>query len=499
MINLFDRIVFLFITKPGNKRLILQDDKSYRKNWKVELKLLVRQNDENSDLSLANTEGPNIPEQYEFLIEFEFIRRFNGVDLALTFFCEKTVHIELSLYYKLSTYLSFFELFGLRVTIVSIVLNGIESNKEFYIEINSHNTPGNVCNIEILNCKIKNLKINRGNVFMNWRCDGDITLIDNDRVEYGFSDKSELDEEKINGLIVPGESSGTTLKFEGSIKEVLLIGGFRSLEFPKVKINTVQLWSSDVSLLRFHESTINVLMLSSCQIGNFTIENINGEAFYDRRKNIATKLFLKETKIRNLFLREQIIGKKEGLEFNLDGESINKETVIETTLVTWDFDGIVDVGKYQESKRKFLNLLKHHYNERQNTYQSQVVNSLEKKWYLSIYKSDVSLLMSAISNDFGLSLRLPFLWIITLLLFQTYLTLELSGECAFVFGKNWGIFFNILNPTHKSGLFVNLLNDCEIKNMPTNWIYLIDNLNRILIGYMIFQFAVAFRYRFRLR
>ena len=208
---------------------------------------------------------------------------------------------------------------------------------------------------------------------------------------------------------------------------------------------------------------------------------------------------MSKNSIGSLTILEQKVSQKEGVTFKLNNENFHKDLTLQTSLVEWSFDGISDEDVYSENKRRFLNLFKSFYQEQQNTFQSQMFNALEKKWYQSFYKYDFSLFMSSISNNFGLSLALPLLWIGLLVFSQTFLMILLAEDCRPILLENWGIFLNILNPTHTSSLFIEFLSNCSPSVTYKNWIYLIDNINRILVGYMIFQFAVAFRYKFRLR
>jgi len=98
-----------------------------------------------------------------------------------------------------------------------------------------------------------------------------------------------------------------------------------------------------------------------------------------------------------------------------------------------------------------------------------------------------------------LSLGLPIFGIIAISLLETSTLLWFSHNCYPILLKNWGVFFHLINPTHKTSLFLEILGDCIPPQYYLNWLPLIDNIGRIFIGYLIFQFANAFRYKYRLR
>ena len=161
------------------------------------------------------------------------------------------------------------------------------------------------------------------------------------------------------------------------------------------------------------------------------------------------------------------------------------------------YNGIVLNKQYHEGKRRLINTLKNYYQKNDDVLNTQLMNSYERKWYFQNNSSSFTLALAFLSNDFGLSLIRPLLWILLFVAIQIVIILIFSGCCFNDLVENWGLFFNLINPAHKTSLFV--LEECNPSIMYKNVLNITDNINRIIIGFLIFQFASAFRYKYKLR
>lgn len=172
---------------------------------------------------------------------------------------------------------------------------------------------------------------------------------------------------------------------------------------------------------------------------------------------------------------------------------------VELNEVEWNYNGIVSSDTYPEGKRKFINLLKNYYVGKDDILNTQLQYAFEKKWYLENHRNDFPLWLTRWSNNFGLSLVLPVIGILLICIIESSIILKLSYNCYQTLCENWGVFFHLLNPTHNTNIFTDVLGECPYPKYYSNFLPLIDNIGRILIGYLIFQFANAFRYKYKLR
>lgn len=108
--------------------------------------------------------------------------------------------------------------------------------------------------------------------------------------------------------------------------------------------------------------------------------------------------------------------------------------------------------------------------------------------------------MARHSNNFGLSIIKPLIWLIALIFIQTLILIWLAEDCGFLLLEKWGVFAHLINPTHNTDIFIDVFDGICIPSLKySNILPYIDNIFRIVIAYMIFQFANAFRYKYKLR
>ena len=254
------------------------------------------------------------------------------------------------------------------------------------------------------------------------------------------------------------------------------------------------------------ESSFDIIEFVDFDIEKMVVEMPNNEG---RRGNLKfTDSYLKELKI-----DKAIFGNPQwnfGFTYKTNDTKLKpiyleildskfNPTDVDLNEVVWHYNGIVSNNQYPEGKRRLINLIKKFYVEKDDILNIQLQYAFEKKWYLENQSRSFPLILSRISNNFGLSLALPIFWIMLTGLLETSIILKLSHNCYLVLIDNWGIFFHLINPTHKTSLFVDILGDCAPPKYYLNLLPLIDNIGRILIGYSIFQFANAFRYKYKLR
>lgn len=107
---------------------------------------------------------------------------------------------------------------------------------------------------------------------------------------------------------------------------------------------------------------------------------------------------------------------------------------------------------------------------------------------LSIWDKFI-LLINKLSNNHGLSIKQPLLWIlgISILLYILYLlSIGRIFNCNEIDYGLIGYFFAFQDITHRSDFLVG-------KEMLNGWSFFLDYLNKILLGFLIYQFIVALR------
>jgi hypothetical protein len=164
------------------------------------------------------------------------------------------------------------------------------------------------------------------------------------------------------------------------------------------------------------------------------------------------------------------------------------------------------IPEYEEYSEEFnfklLLDLKRHFGKLDHTDQKRLLEAYEKRFYLEYHrKKSFSLWLGYLSNNFGLSWPQPLIILLGLIILEYFLLAVFSAQHWDYLFEYWGTMFHLMNPAHKTDvLFVGFkANDLEVPKWIYNNYYIIDNIFRILIAYMIFQFIAAFRYRFNLK
>lgn len=262
--------------------------------------------------------------------------------------------------------------------------------------------------------------------------------------------------------------------------------------------------------LRLIESSFDSLSLVNCQLHNFFIVLSNP-------KKLGGVIAFGDCALSGLLsIRQCSIGSPTG--FSKIWQNLLKQesrspiflnfmdnwvtpSSIELKEVDWHYNGIYENYRYTEGKRMLLNKAKKYYVANDDILNTQLLYSFEKNWYYLRNKWSVPLILSKWSNNFGLNLWWPLLWMLFFIFVETMIILKMAGHCDRVLFENWGVFSYLLNPAHKTNIFINIMIDkgCGPTTSYLNWLPVVDNIGRILIGYCIFQFANAFRYKFKLR
>ncbi|WP_298896893.1 hypothetical protein [uncultured Psychroserpens sp.] len=244
---------------------------------------------------------------------------------------------------------------------------------------------------------------------------------------------------------------------------------------------------TEVSSFSFNRNTIDYLVVSNI-----------------KTKDDGGKLMLTENtvninaKFENLNFKERVSWLVRKTKLSIDFRS-NKLIEFDFENVAWSYKALFS-SKASSSVLFSILELKSIFSKSKETQNEKLFEAFEKRNYYDNNSFDLSLFLSYWSNKFGLSLRRPFLWILIFTTLEVFLIIILSGECRSVFFDNWGIFTHLFSPVHKTEVFFTLLKETcyEPKNFK-NLIYVIDNVNRIILTYLIFQFVGAFRYKYNLK
>ncbi|KQC30317.1 hypothetical protein [Flagellimonas eckloniae] len=255
---------------------------------------------------------------------------------------------------------------------------------------------------------------------------------------------------------------------------------FDTIEYFNNKIDVLEIKEPNTSggkgEIKFHKTQVKDLILFNMIVDGLQEFKIFKSSFLSKKRQV-----------------------KKQVSFYVEDSNFRPEK-IDVTEVEWNYRGLKMSPDYPEGKRRFINMLKNYYQENDDVLNTQLMNSFERKWYFQNYKKSFPLRMASISNNFGLSITKPLLWILFLILIQCIILLSLSGDCYPHLIEKWGVFFNLINPAHKTSVFLDVFDGrCTPNLLYENILYALDNLNRILIGYFIFQFASAFRYKYRLK
>tara|TARA_R110002051_G_scaffold167780_1_gene238461 strand:- start:3126 stop:4529 length:1404 start_codon:yes stop_codon:yes gene_type:complete len=274
------------------------------------------------------------------------------------------------------------------------------------------------------------------------------------------------------------------------------------------KIMSTHSYNSKIKHLNITEANFNQIEFEKTTITNCTIENSNLDGYFGQIRfkdsNIDSLLDLREIIVRGhskLFLKKlNIFSNTENQIHFWIADRIFNPKIVFANDVKWFYDGISSNKVYPEGKRKLINSFKNFYNSIDEIHNSQLFYSFEKKWYWENNTYNFPLSMARYSNNFGLSLVQPLIGLMILIFLQALILIMLAGDCSYILIEKYGVFAHLINPTHKTDIFIEVFDSSCIPSLKySNMLPFIDNIFRITIVYMIFQFANAFRYKYKLR
>ncbi|MNJ90682.1 hypothetical protein D3C87_83180 [compost metagenome] len=148
---------------------------------------------------------------------------------------------------------------------------------------------------------------------------------------------------------------------------------------------------------------------------------------------------------------------------------------------------------YHKDQYEILLQLKMAFDATGNYFEAQKMLAIshEALQRISLSTDDQIILgLNNLSNKHGLSIGRPVFWFIVLTLIGYFLYLLSLGktfDCSKpVDWKLFGYYFSFIDITHRTDFLVD-------KKALTGWALMIDYLNKIIIGYLIYQFIAAFR------
>ncbi len=304
-----------------------------------------------------------------------------------------------------------------------------------------------------------------------------------------------------NSLNSTNTYSGHFNLLKSRISNLTVIGSNR---YKNIRIQNSKLLNSEIrgcnsSLVVYESIESNNVNFSQNVFDSLLIENIKPQprCLITIKKNSFKGLFLNHI---GTVERRFLIGLtylKPKLQILFEGNEIEK---IEAKKMVWYYNTIIAPPSNKEEKKDIILLIKSYYNQKQDTLDEKLFKSFEKIWRFKSYnKWSIPLIFSYYSNRFGLSLLRPFI-LIVLLIFMEFLIFyfAMGDNCKIEFLKGVGDLSYLINPAHKTTIFTDYLNFCTRDSFAYNVITITDNLGRILMGYLIFQFIDAFRYKYNL-
>ena len=276
-------------------------------------------------------------------------------------------------------------------------------------------------------------------------------------------------------------------------KEIILDESqFELCNLRSLKSTSLILNASDFNILNLSGATLEKLSLNMLVARNdalITMSENKIKLMY--AENIR---FGRENILLNLFFP---INKLLPFKLMLKSKNIDK---VEFNGVTWDYRSILDSDVGNRNKKSFILLAKNYYNSVQDIPEEKLFKSFEKLWHFRNGRKSLPLIFGYWSNSFGLSFIKPLSLIIMFIVLEClFIYLFATNDFRIVLSENWSLVTYILNPAHSSKIFTDLLDEC--KSCSSNYINFVpslDNIFRIIIGYLIFQFIDAFRYKYNL-
>ncbi|APU09597.1 hypothetical protein A5M85_04645 [Cellulophaga lytica] len=324
----------------------------------------------------------------------------------------------------------------------------------------------------------------------------------------------------ISNLNIECDADEITLK---NIKPNSIIGGaeFISIIDSKSKkltisdtkdLNKIKILQSKIENILISTSTINKLNILDLSCNKITIDNNNlkvleilkvcqtTEGLFKISNNTITSYF-KLKGIKFIHHNKIIAWLRKSQQQKTSSILYTKNEIekIQLENIEWSYDNIIEDIDNIEEKRNFIIKVKSFYSNNQDIVNEKLFKSFEKIWYYKNRKASFPLFLSYNSNKFGLSISRPFILIIACILTQfTLIFYFANSECQNILWNKFSVFIHVLNPTHKTSVFTNVISQCNSSDSFYNFVTIIDNIFRLIITYFIFQFISAYRYTYNL-
>lgn len=252
------------------------------------------------------------------------------------------------------------------------------------------------------------------------------------------------------------------------------------------------------------------LLIENCKIDSWYIRNFSaqlGANFYD------VKPFRKETEETKLEIHKSNLDKVwfDNVAFDdYSTISLYRNKFGQTTLTACDFpskykdfDKIQTIENIHYPDKKDKNYFKTRYEtflqlKKQleasgNFYEAQKFQAISHEALKNVenlpYWDRVILKINGLSNNHGLSIKEPFIGTIVLSILFYILYLWSLGRMFNCYGIDWNLFgyyFSFIDITHRTDFLVN-------KSELNGFSLTVDFLNKIVVGFLIYQFIAAFR------
>ncbi len=293
-------------------------------------------------------------------------------------------------------------------------------------------------------------------------------------------------------------------------------------EKKKIKVGLNVQYSADKEhrLTKIINVKLLALSLSGYSTGELLIENCNIDSWYIR--NFSAQLganfynikpFRKETEETKLEIHKSNLDKVRFDNVAFDDHStisLHRNKFGQTTLTACDFpskyedfDKIQTIENIHYPDKKDKNYYKTRYEtflqlKKQleasgNFYEAQkfqaISNEALKKVENLPYWDKIILKVNSLSNNHGLSIKAPFIATIAISIFFYILYLWTLGRmfnCNVIDWNLFGYYFAFLDITHRTDFLVS-------KSELNGFSLTIDYFNKIIVGFLIYQFIAAFR------
>lgn len=288
----------------------------------------------------------------------------------------------------------------------------------------------------------------------------------------------------------------------------------------KVSLNIQYSADKEHNLTKIINTKLLALSISGYSTGELLIENCKIDSLYFR--NFSARLganlydiqpFRKDTEENKLEIHKSNLDKIwfDNVAFDAYSTiSLYRNKFGQTTLTACDFpskykdfDKIQTIENIHYPERKDKNYFKTRYEtfiqlKKQleasgNFYEAQKFQAISNEALINVenlpYWDKVILKINSLSNNHGLSIKAPFIATIVISICFYILYLWSLGRMFNSNGIDWNLFgyyFSFLDITHRTDFLVN-------KSELNGFALVIDYLNKIIVGFLIYQFIAAFR------